>query len=204
MIIEKKHFAYLVTQHGRVSHERADFGKWKQAYEASIGSIYANICTVLPRDCKRILDIGSGLGGIDIHLAHHYGCDDTHVCLLDGIDDPPEVEWSFKPHSNMEVAFDFLSKNGVKKIAGIGPGQLGDVSEKFDLVVSFAAYGFHIHPGDYFEDLKKVVHPGTVIVLEIRRTKEDWLRMFVEAFGTPTVLEREKKYVRVAFDVQPK
>lgn len=203
MIIEKKHFIYLVNQHGRVAHERGNFATWKQAYEASIEAIYANICSALPRECKNILDIGSGLGGIDVHLAHHYGCSDTRVCLLDGTDDGPEVQWSHKTHNDMSVAFDFLQKNGVKHISSVLPHLFGEVSQKFDLVVSFAAYGFHIHPGNYLEDLKKVVRNDTVIILEIRRTKEDWLRMFVEAFGTPVVLEREKKYVRVAFHVQP-
>lgn len=201
MIIEKKHFTYLVNQHGRVAHERGNFATWKQAYERSIEAIYANIYEVLPRDCRSILDVGSGLGGIDIHLAHHYGCSDTRICLLDGIDDGPEVQWSHKTHNDMSVAFDFLFKNGVKNVSSVPTHLLGDVSQKFDLVVSFAAYGFHIHPGNYLEDLKKVTHANTVIILEVRRTKEDWLRSFVEAFGTPRVLERQPKYVRVAFRV---
>jgi hypothetical protein len=203
MIIEKKHYNYLVNQHGRVAHERGDFGTWKQAYEASIGSIYKNIYPALPRHCGSVLDIGSGLGGIDLHLAAHYGSS-THICLLDGDNNDPEVKWSFEPHNSMSVAFDFLRKNGVANVSSVAPGQLDTRQPKeFDLVVSFAAYGFHIHPGNYIDDLKKVTHSGTVIILEVRRTKEDWLRIFVEAFGTPTVLEREKKYVRVAFRVQP-
>lgn len=199
--IEKKHYEYLVNQHGRVAHERGNFAAWKQAYERSIEAIYANVCTVLPRDCRSVLDIGSGLGGVDIFLSRHYGSD-THICLLDGDNGNPEVEWSFEPHNSMSVAFDFLYKNGVTNISGVEPGRLDTRKDgEFDLVVSFAAYGFHIHPGNYIEDLKKVTHKSTVIVLEVRRTKEDWLRTFVEAFGTPMVLEREKKYVRVAFHV---
>lgn len=197
--IEKKHYEYLVNQHGRVAHERTDFAGWKAAYEASLQSIYDNIAPVLPRQCGSILDVGSGLGGIDIHLSRHYG-NEAHVCLLDGDNNDPEVAWSFEPHNSMTVAFDFLHKNGVTNLSSVGPGRL-DTRQKqeFDLVVSFAAYGFHIHPGNYLEDLKQVTHPDTVIILEVRRRKEDWLRMFLEAFGEPKVLERAEKYVRLAF-----
>lgn len=199
MIIEKKHFAYLVNQRGEVAHERGDFAVWQQAYQRSLEAIFQNIRPVLPAGCGSVLDIGSGLGGIDILLSRHLGSS-THFCLLDGDNNDPEVKWSFQPHNSMSVAFDFLHKNGVTNVSSVEPGRL-DTREKgeFDLVVSFAAYGFHIHPGNYLEDLKKVTHSGTVIILEVRRSKEDWLRAFMEAFGAPKVLERLQKCVRVAF-----
>jgi SAM-dependent methyltransferase len=201
MIIEPKHFAYLVNQHGRVAHEREDFGRWKLAYEASLQAIYDNIAPVLPARCGSVLDIGSGLGGIDIHLHRHYGCD-TRIVLLDGNNEEPEVAWSYAPHNSHAVAYDFLHKNGVANVGGIVPGDLGSWSgEPFDLVVSFAAYGFHIHPGIYIEELQKVVDDDTVLILEVRRTKAEWLELFGAAFGVPKVLEKAEKYARLAFRV---
>lgn len=199
MIIQKKHFDYLVRQHGRVAHERDDFERWKEAYEASLQAIYQEIAPVLPRNCGNILDIGSGLGGIDIHLSNHYN-NVAHVCLLDGDNGSPEVVSSFEPHNSMGVAFDFLHKNGVTNVSSLGPGELHKwKGDPFDLVVSFAAYGFHIHPGNYLTDLLKVIDSKTVVIIEIRRTKEDWLLLFLEALGTPKVLSKAEKYVRLAF-----
>lgn len=199
MIIQKKHFDYLVTQHGRVAHERDNFDRWKAAYEASLEAIYAEVAPVLPRHCGSLLDIGSGLGGIDIHLSNHYR-PLPHVALLDGDNGSPEVNWSFEPHNSMSVAFDFLHKNGVTDVSSLAPGQLDKwKGEPFDLAVSFAAWGFHFHPGDYLLDLMKVIHEGTVVVVEVRRTKEEWLRVLVESLGTPIVLSKADKYVRLAF-----
>lgn len=199
MIIEQKHFAYLVTQHGRVAHERANFERWRAAYEASVQHIYEDIHPFLPRDCGSIADIGSGLGGIDIHLSAHYEVR-PFICLVDGDNGSPEVQWSFEPHNSMSVAFDFLHKNGVTNVSSLSPGSLDKwAGEPFDLVVSFAAYGFHIHPGNYLGDLMKVIHPETVVILEVRRTKDDWLRMFIEALGVPKVISKAEKYVRLAF-----
>lgn len=199
MIIQKKHFDYLVTQHGRVAHERADFDRWKVAYEASIEAIYTDIRPFLPRECGSLADIGSGLGGIDIALSNHYE-DRPRVCLVDGDNGSPEVVWSFEPHNSMSVAFDFLHKNGLTDVSSLSPDGLDKwKGEPFDLVVSFAAWGFHIPPDNYLGDLMKVIHDQTVVILEVRRTKDDWLRTFVEALGVPKVISKAEKYVRVAF-----
>lgn len=200
MIIEKKHFEYLVNQHGRVSDARHDFGAWKKSYEASISAIRDSIVPFLPGSAGHILDIGSGLGGIDILLHRHYGSE-ASICLLDGEETGPEVKWSFQPHNSMPVAFDFLYKNGVTNVHSITPGNLDKwAGPKFDLVVSFAAWCFHICPGDYLDDLKTVIHDKTVIILEVRRTKADWLRDLLQAFGEPKVISKAEKYVRVAFN----
>jgi SAM-dependent methyltransferase len=201
MIIEKKHFAYLVNQHGRVAHERGDFDRWKVAYEQSLQSIYDNIAPVLPARCGSILDVGSGLGGIDIHLHRHYG-GGTRVVLLDGDNGDPNVVWSYAPHNSLSVGYDFLHKNGVTDVSGILPGYLHEWGgPPFDLVVSFAAYGFHIYPDLYLDHLRKVIHDDTVIILEVRRAKTDWLKVLGGAFGVPRVLEKAEKYARLAFRV---
>lgn len=199
MIIDRQHFEYLVNQHGRVAHAKDDFIKWTAAYEDSLRGIYVNIRPALPSRCNSILDIGSGLGGIQLYLWAHYK-EETQVILLDGDENGPEVKWSYAPHNSMAVAFNFLHKNGLTRVGSIGPTSLDKWDgPPFDLVVSFAAWGFHFPPGSFIADLKKCTHKGTVIITEIRRTKPDWLREMVLAFGQPTVLERAKKYVRVAF-----
>lgn len=200
MIIEPKHFEYLVVQHGSVSNARHDFAVWKAAYEASLATIMDHIRDALPERCTSILDIGSGLGGIDVHLAAHY--DDTPaIRLVDGESDPPIVRSSIEPFNDMKVAADFLWKNGIKDFGYFTPGNLRQLEGalKFDLVVSFFAYGFHIHPGNYLDDLMKVIHKNTVVILDVRRTKDVWLQILVDALGMPKVLHRADKYVRVAF-----
>lgn len=195
MIVEPKHFEYLVIQHGKVSDHRHDFSKWKQAYESSLADIFASVLPALPAECRSVLDIGSGLGGIDILVAKHYS-PQPKIVLLDGIDDEPIVKSSFKSFSNAAVADDFLRKNGVHKVGLFDGGE-----PPFDLVYSYYAYGFHIHPGNYLLDIKKATHAKTVLIFDVRKSKREWLREFVEAFGTPKVLHTAEKYVRLAFNV---
>lgn len=198
MIIEPKHFEYLVIQHGNVAHEQKNFVKWKAAYEASLQTLYEQIKSSLPKTCCNLLDIGSGLGGIDILLRQHYGDSLETMWLLDGLNDPPEVKSSFKTFNNAKVTLDFQAKNGVTNARVITDTKPVGV---VDLVVSFSAYGFHIHPGDYLQDIKEVIHKDTVILLDVRRTKRVWLELFVGEFGVPKVLHQAEKYVRLGFRV---
>lgn len=197
MIVEKEHFKYLLVQRGEVSDAyKKGFDAWLDAYVASLGAIMASIEPVLPAVCRSVLDVGSGLGGIDVLLAHRYP--DLHVYTLDGVDDPPVVASHSKPFSNATVARDFLRKNGVLRHTHLPP-LAQDFGAKFDLVVSFAAWGFHILPGDYLPQVKEALNKGAVVVLDVRHTRRDWLEEFVRAFGRPEVLERGKKHVRLAW-----
>ena len=97
------------------------------------------------------------------------------------------------------VAQDFQRKNGCAPQFCL-PGYLGERQPgEFDLVVSFAAYGFHIAPEVYLTDLKKVTHERTLVVLDVRKRQKKWLEELIGAFGEPTVLLETEKARRLAF-----
>jgi SAM-dependent methyltransferase len=170
---------------------------WKKAYEDSITQVYVSVVDSLPAKVGVVLDVGSGLGGINIPLcADHPG---LLVCTLDGLDNPPEVASHHQPFNNAALTQDFLRSNGVKNHKHY-PAGAQKFDEKFDLVWSFAAWGFHIYPGDYLDQVKEALAPKAVVVLDVRKTKDHWLAMFIHAFGKNLqVLERGKKHVRVVW-----
>lgn len=197
MIVEKEHFKYLHVQRGEVSDAfKGGFDAWKAAYLRSLDTIYESIDRVLPARCGSVLDVGSGLGGIDILLARRYP--DLVVHTLDGVDDPPVVESHSKPFSSGRVTADFLKKNGVVKHIHHAPHTQA-FDTKFDLVVSFAAWGFHIFPNDYLPQVKAALAKNAVVILDVRHTRRDWVEDFVRELGRPEVLERGKKHVRLAW-----
>lgn len=194
MIIEPQHFEYLAVQRGEVSDERHDFRSWKAAYERSLMRIYSSIQSVLPDRCSSVLDIGSGLGGIDVLLAKHYGGLD--VCLLDGVDCEAIVYRHAEPFSNGDVAMDFQAKNGNTRVTYCWPTP---PARTFDLIVSFAAWCFHIEPVQYIEAVKASMHDGTTLILDVR-ARTDWVDQLRAAFGRPMILHQENKYFRMAFN----
>jgi hypothetical protein len=196
VIIEPAHFEYLVIQRGEVSDQRHNFKGWKAAYERSLSEILTSVSPVLPDHCRSVLDIGGGLGGIDLLLSARYG-GDLRVCILDGLDCPPMVEWHHQPFNHAGVTKDFHRKNGNEHIDVVFPAP--DPKEKFDLIWSFAAYCFHIIPSDYFDVVKQGMHDKTVLVFDVRRTRRDWLEMAIREWGKPLILKQADKYVRLAF-----
>lgn len=197
MIVKPDHFRYLYIQRGEVSDAyKQGFDAWKLAYERSLAAIDENIAPALPRTCKEILDVGGGMGGIGVLLGRRYPSAGYRV--LDGVSDEPEVRSHHKTFNNAVVAADFLTANGVRDFGFYEP--FDGFDRKFDLVVSFAAWGFHILPGDYLDRVKSALAPGATVILDVRKTRPDWLSELASAFGRPShVLERGKKHVRVAW-----
>jgi SAM-dependent methyltransferase len=197
MIIDKDHFKYLYIQRGEVSDAyKQGFAAWKAAYEQSLDTIMENITPALPAVCRAVLDVGSGLGGIDVHLDLRFA--GLRVATLDGLEDAPEVLSHAKPFNNAKLTSDFLRKNGVENHIHY-PAGVQNLPEKFDLVVSFAAWGFHIFPNDYLPQVQAALAPKATIILDVRKARRDWIEDFVRAFGRPEILQQGKKHVRLAW-----
>lgn len=198
MIVKPEHFKYLHIQRGEVSDAyKHGFDEWQRAYEASLEAIMGSIAPALPQTCSHILDVGGGMGGIGLLLRRRY--ETAAYWVLDGVDDGPEVRSHCKSFNNADVAASFHRANGVLNSKWV-PTNTREFPVKFDLVVSFAAWGFHILPCDYIDLVKSALAPHATIVLDIRKTRPDWLSELAAAFGRPShALERGKKHVRIAW-----
>jgi hypothetical protein len=198
VIVKPEHFKYLHIQRGEVSDAyKRGFDEWKRAYEESLEAIMASVDGALPQDCRAVLDVGGGMGGIGIVLGRRYSS--AAYWVLDGVDDPPEVRSHCKTFNSSAVAKSFHEANGRLTSRWVPPSTT-KFDVKFDLVVSFAAWGFHIRPGDYLDLVKSALAPHATIILDVRKTRPDWLGELAEAFGRPShILERGKKHVRLAW-----
>lgn len=198
--IDDEAFQYLVLQKGRLDHLKADRADWLRGYDADLFGTFADLQPVLPAKCRRILDVGSGLGGIDALLNAHYG-GDVHVCLVDGLADPPRLERHAQTFNHMGVAERFLRANGVRHFSGHGPDAWPLKRPAMDLVVSFASWCFHIPPADYLGRVLSRCHAGTVLVMDVRRSQRrpDWRDQLDERLRCLGKLADAPKFERLAF-----
>jgi len=176
-------FPYLVAQRGALDDMQADRALWGAKYDEVIAAEFASIAAYLPRNCDALLDVGSGLGGIDALINDHYG-GGVHVTLLDGVLDPPQVDLHRKTFNHMGVARHFLKMNGVEKFDYIDANDAHRFARrKFDLVVSFKSWSFHVEPAVHLDlVVSSCIPKKTELLIDVRRDKAAWLMQLDEAF----------------------
>lgn len=193
---------YLRAQKGALANIREPMA-WTAAYIASLNEQFESMRPYLPARCRRSLDVGSGLGGIDIALFRHYrGAVD--LWLVDGMDDPPVVRRHAATFNHMAVASRFLHANGVEWELLSGPDILDpratDDQAPVDVVMSFGSWCFHYAPSVYLSGVRAVLNPeGATLVLEVRRDRAEWLADLESAFGRGRLIAEAPKWRRFVF-----
>lgn len=157
--------------------------EWEPEFKKSMLLDFETVWPALPmirspaQPTIRVLDIGSGMGTIDILLNRIYremGVTPSFY-LVDGLIDEPEIVQSYMTHSNSQVALDYLRRNGVHDVDYLSPDCLGVITGTFDLVISLGSWCFHYEPKTYLEEVLDQATLDTHIVVDIRvdeRTRE--------------------------------
>jgi SAM-dependent methyltransferase len=196
LTVEEEHFKYLVLQRGDIEHLSSDFDRWLVAYNRRLAETYRSIRPFLPPDCHKVLDIGSGLGGINALINDHYG-GGMDICLLDGVRDPPVMLAHRRTFNHMEVARDFLWKNGVYVFSYYSP-QLG-YPRPFDLITSYRSWCFHYPPSVYLDFVVSCCHPDTILIVDLRRKMPEWYEALCKPFRVVGAVHASDKCDRIAF-----
>jgi SAM-dependent methyltransferase len=149
----------------------------KRLYQNDILEDYESIQAYLPADCRTLLDIGCGIGGIDILLYRHYaGVNNIQVYLLDRTQVDKSVYYGYKPkgsfYNSLESACQFLTHNEIPREC-IHPRQVAedyhiDVPEGIDLIVSLTSWGFHYPISTYLNQVYTLLRKGGRLILDIR------------------------------------
>jgi SAM-dependent methyltransferase len=205
--IDPEHFQYLRIQKGNLDKYAHDFADWKRRYEEDLARAYKVIAPHLPAYCGRFLDVGSGLGGMDVLIRRHYQDrgESPTVTLLDGWDDPPKMRLHRETFNDMRQAQNFQVKNGCPplKFEAYGPDVKSFDRATIDLVVSFGSWCFHYPPSTYLPQLLKTgVHRETVFILEVRRNKAAWMAELERHLECVAVLTNKPKWHRMVYRVR--
>ena len=225
-LINDEAFPYLAVQKGNLSDHLYDKNFWQVQYDRDIHNTLLNIEQFIPKDIDSVLDIGAGLGGINAAIKQKFSPDDADFCvgILDGEEYPAHVEKHAKPFSSFQATKSFLTDNGVEnieffeadkynsdyirnragKLITLGYSNRPYIAPApFDLIVSFQAWCFHFPPDDYMHFVNDAIKPGrTVLILDVRAEKPEWVMQLVKAFGPFEVIHKRPKYSRMVFKPQ--
>lgn len=193
-------FSYLVLQRGALS-DITDRATWEDVYRASILADYQSMKPWLPEPCSAFLDVGGGMSGIGIALTRHYK-NRTAAWILDGENDSPVVKTHDQTFSNVGVAREFFRDNGAMLKGTISVGAAAYASPfaaRFDLVLSLQAWGFHIPVEDYIGFVRSAMRPNAVLILDVRRGRDDYIGDLRKAFSEVGVAVEGKKFRRMVY-----
>jgi len=176
--------------------------KIEKKYSDDIRSDYEQIKNHLPKKAVNIIDIGSGMAGIDVFLYNHYKAYDPNISLLDkqGVS---EIYYNFESsaayYNSFNLAKELLNINGVpnEKINTINIDKDKFPNEyKFDLVISLISWGFHYPISTYLKEVRESLSQDGRLIIDVRKdtTGEKELR---KAFNNVEVISNNQKYLRL-------
>ncbi|PIQ73281.1 hypothetical protein CO026_02705 [Candidatus Kaiserbacteria bacterium CG_4_9_14_0_2_um_filter_41_32] len=178
-------------------------GSVARAFEADIKRDYDNINGYLPANATRLLDIGSGIGGIDIFLSRHYA-HKIEVNLLDKTKVEETIYYGFEDstpfYNSLEIAKDTLLASGVPTEhiilhdADIPTNCFGP--NKYDLITSFISWGFHYPVSTYIEPVKKSLTDNGVLIIDVRK-ESGGLEEIKKHFADVQIIFEEGKLMRL-------
>lgn len=213
IVIPDEVYPFVVAQQGALYDLRRHPEAFREAYQAGLWQTMDTLMDHLPERCEAVLDVGAGVGGINLNIAGSYIVRQGHapkVHLLDARRGDGAVKFHGEPFGNETIARRFLRANALEVAAYHDAEETAAASAllpepgsdpTFDLVVSFAAWGFHFRPALYADWVLSKMRPGGRVILDVRRGKPEWERQFGGRLKFRASLLLAEKFERVAYDV---
>lgn len=158
----------------------------------------------LPAKCKNVLDIGCGLGGLDVLIFREYTTKNNPIelWLLDRDDDSPVYERHYTgfrqeaaAYNSLMITRKFMLANGVPSncinLVNIAEDKFPS-NQDFDLVISYLAWGFHFPVEAYLDSVKHSLRKGGVLFIDIRKDT-DGVDKLKSCFHDVKILDIGKK-----------
>ena len=126
----------------------------------------------LPKSINSIMDIGCGLGIIDIFLNEFYN-NKPIFYLLDKNRIDKKIKYGFssnyESYNNLNETQDLLLKNNMDKdkINLLDVDKAIKINKKIDLVISLKSMGYHYPIEIYLELFKKTCTPDTTFIFDV-------------------------------------
>jgi SAM-dependent methyltransferase len=148
----------------------------KQQFRDEMHEEFQSIEPYLPDNTTSVLDVGCGVGGIDLFLSDYYEDQQPIFYLFDKTEISDSVYYQFRNQSafynSLEVAAESLQRNGMdeKNIHTLDADQF-DLSKlkQVDLCISLISWAFHYPLDTYLDDVLRCLSEDGSLILDFRR-----------------------------------
>ncbi|MCQ9378579.1 hypothetical protein [Methyloversatilis sp. XJ19-49] len=163
---------------------------------------FTAIKSCLPATCRSILDIGCGIGLIDLLLYRCCGAEKPVIYLFDKSVDlssiqtaPTGFNQTYVFTASLEVTAEFLALNGVApgdlRLCEVGNWSIA-ACRPVDFVFSRKSWGFHYPVSEYVDDVADSLSDDGVVVTDVR-LGQGGERLLLERFTDVRPLQEAAK-----------
>jgi SAM-dependent methyltransferase len=158
---------------------------------------YNIIKNYLPNKAKNIMDVGCGLGIINIFLQQHYK-NNLKYFLIDKNKIDLKIKYGFKDnyesYNDLQETKKLLNSNGIKNenILMIDAEKQIMIDQKIDFVISLKSMGYHYPYEKYLSLLKKVASDNCIFIFDLASKKYKDLEMIKKHFREYEVIFEEE------------
>jgi hypothetical protein len=206
VIIPPEALPFAELQMGEIDKWKGD-PLWHSKANELVQQRYHTIRNFLPAKCHNMMDIGGGVAATDVPIMKHYDVP-PNLYVLDGswwdISEPVTHRVPFNDHRATQAT---LKANGLSLAGFITPAEAENWNEAeanpigpFDLIVSFAAWGFHFSPATYMNFILKFTKPGTRVIFDLRLEKMEWKEILQQQFKLISLTHSSRKFVRAIYE----
>lgn len=200
--INERPLRYLMHQQGQFWDLKDKKDEWYRAYANELQKTVMQITRCTPRPPRTVLDIGCGLGVVDMLLMRSYN---TQCVLIDGEDGDGVAHKYDQPYGSRAVVSEFMADNEIDPSLWQyhNPEQLDEdrAFPVFEAVFSFRSYCFHYAPETYLAFVQKHVAHGSTLILDVRRN-DRWRERLNAIWSDNHVLESYEKVDRICYNVK--
>jgi SAM-dependent methyltransferase len=128
---------------------------------------------------RTILDIGCGLGTIDVFISNYYPMyrifvqDKTQEIDTGKKYNGFNTEYHY--YNNLELLANFLTLNGLSDYLVIDGEKLFNINEKFDVIMSLLSCGWHYSLTTYLDFIKTHLSENGKLIIDVRNDTEEAL-----------------------------
>ena len=179
--------------------QRSGYKDWRADFWADMKLEYEMMKQYLPKECHCIVDIGCGVGGIDVFLSKHYGNPD--LWLFDNQINSDKVVYGFDNGKSFYNSFE--ATRDLMKVNDILNCHLHDIRNrepaiygKADLVVSLLSWGYHYPVSEYIDYVYAILSENGVVIMDVRE-KTDGIEQLRKVFSCVEIIKTFNKADRI-------
>lgn len=172
----------------------------ERLYARDLAREVATLAPYLPTGCRRVLDIGCGVGGIDALLYARCGAPELYLLDRDGVGD---VHYGFRDcaawYNSLDRTRELLLLNGVAPEhihtfdVGREPLPRG---ARFELVLSLLSWGFHYPVETYLDYVCEHLTDAGAVIIDVRRGTAG-RETLASRFASLEIIDETAKYQRL-------